>query len=261
MKFDYYKYEGTGNDFIMIDNRNKLFDTSNVELIRSLCDRESGIGADGFITIENEEGYDFKMVYFNSDGNESTMCGNGGRCIIHMAHTIGITEIDTKFIAIDGAHEGVFSNDSTRLKMMNVTGVRQHQSDFILDTGSPHYVVFKDDIDQLDLVEEGRAIRYNEEFKSEGINVNFVSKQDGFIKVRTYERGVEDETLSCGTGCVASAISASIESGRAGNGFLIQTKGGQLSVSFNDDGNSNYSNVWLEGPVIIDHQGTFNDNL
>ena len=194
MEFKYYKYEGTGNDFVMIDNRDERFDESNVEVIRSLCDRETGIGADGFIAINNRNGYDFEMKYYNADGNESTMCGNGGRCIIHMAHTIGITDIETKFIAIDGPHDGVFGETDVKLKMTDVTGYRNVDNDFVLDTGSPHYVVFVDDVASIDVFKEGKAIRNGEEFKREGINVLDYSLKDQENSFELQENGTYKKT-------------------------------------------------------------------
>jgi diaminopimelate epimerase len=259
MDFEYYKYEGTGNDFVMIDNRSQKFNTSDVKLIKHLCDRDNGIGADGFITINDKDQFDFEMKYFNSDGNESTMCGNGGRCIIHMANKLGIIDDKAHFYAIDGEHEGVFGEEQVRLKMMDVQGVSKSGDDFILDTGSPHYVKFVEDVNKLDVVHEGRSIRNKEQFKAKGINVNFVSVTDEGIIVRTYERGVEDETLSCGTGCVASAIAASLVIKSSDHVFLIHTKGGLLNVQFEVKGDNHFSNIWLEGPVRMDHQGTFHD--
>jgi len=258
MELKYYKYEGTGNDFIMIDNREQHFDVNNTELIERLCNREKGIGADGFITVENKENYDFKMVYFNSDGNESTMCGNGGRCIIHLANKLGIIENTAFFHAIDGEHEGVFGAEVVKIKMQNVSAVDRRDEVCILNTGSPHYVVNAENIDTLDVVEMGRSIRNNDEFNDEGINVNFIEWNNDRIKIRTYERGVEDETLSCGTGCVAAAIAVAVQTGSEYSTYNIKSKGGELKVQFESNGNDAFSNIWLEGPVKFDHEGNLN---
>ena len=259
MDFIYYQYEGTGNDFIIIDNRSDEFNVSNSHLINRLCHREKGIGADGFITINDKSGYDFEMKYFNSDGFESTMCGNGGRCIIHLANKLGITNDNTRFYAIDGEHVGIFGEEQVRLKMTDVQGITKRGDDFVLDTGSPHYVIFDDNVQLLDVVNTGRSIRNQEEFKDDGINVNFVAIIDDGIEVRTYERGVEDETLSCGTGCVASAIATSLLAQRSENNYSIRTRGGVLKVEFENEGDHHFTEIWLEGPVRMDHQGTFND--
>jgi len=210
------KYQGTGNDFIIIDNRTKNYISKDeVELIEKMCDRKFGIGADGLILLQNKIGYDFEMVYFNSDGKESSMCGNGGRCITHFAKTLDIEREEYKFLAIDGDHVSTIQKENwVELKMRDVNEVEKGEDYFVLDTGSPHYIVFVEDIDDINVDENGSAIRYSKRFRKDGINVNFVENSPLGLHVATYERGVEAETLSCGTGVVASAISSQINDGR-----------------------------------------------
>ena len=249
MKLDFYKYQGTGNDFILLDNR-----TGNIHLdkeqILHLCHRRFGIGADGLMLLENDTAGNFKMVYYNSDGNESTMCGNGGRCISVFANGLGMVGNTGKFSAIDGLHDFVILNEgkSAKIKMVDVQQVEFLNDAIILDTGSPHYVVFRHNIRSIDIIKEARVIRYNERFTMEGINVNFVEVNGEEVSMRTYERGVEDETLSCGTGTVAAAISAVLKYDLNLSVLEIQTPGGQLSVHFQRNKDS-FTEIWLEGPV------------
>jgi diaminopimelate epimerase len=249
MTVNFHKYQGTGNDFILIDNRT-LGLIPERETIKKLCDRRFGIGADGLIYLENESGYDFKMVYFNSDGNESSMCGNGGRCLIQFAHELGVIASRCKFLAIDGDHEGeIMPNGIVSLKMKDVESIENYNGDLVLNTGSPHYVQFVNGVQQLKIVEEAQKIRYSERFAKEGINVNFVEKKSSNeIFVRTYERGVEGETLSCGTGVVASSLAFASKSGMLMNEVHIETPGGNLTVIFESPGR-NYSNIFLVGPA------------
>lgn len=250
MKISFAKYHGTGNDFILIDDRENKIQLSK-EQIGQLCDRRFGIGADGLIILRKLTGYDFNMIYFNADGNQSSMCGNGGRCITAFAKTLGIINGEAKFHAVDGPHQSFITNESpviVKLKMSDVSSV-ENQNDFIfLDTGSPHYVKFVDDITSVDVVAEGKNIRNNERFREKGTNVNFVQTSSGGLVVRTYERGVEDETLSCGTGVTASALAAVIKNKTSGeNGVLeVRTPGGKLSVYFEKSVNG-FVNIWLEG--------------
>jgi diaminopimelate epimerase len=252
MKIEFHKYEGTGNDFVIIDNRDKKLKTNNHALWKKLCDRHFGIGADGLMLLQNKKGYDFDMVYFNADGNESSMCGNGGRCITHLAKKLGIIKgKSARFIAIDGRHEATFVNkDTIKLKMKDVDGISDHKSFYTLDTGSPHYVTLVKKVLAIPVKIDGRTIRNRGPFKKEGVNVNFVEVFPNHIPLlRTYERGVEDETLSCGTGTVAAAlVLASKGLATATNHCDIQTMGGKLKVWFTQNGNS-FSEVWLEGPV------------
>ena len=256
MELTFYKYQGTGNDFILIDNRNLFFHKIQKDLIHRLCDRKFGIGADGLILLENHSSLDFEMVYFNADGNESTMCGNGGRCMVIFAQQLGIISNTTQFLAIDGLHEAIIvGNNWVELKMGDVNNIETYQNDFILNTGSPHYVQFKSNLDDLSIFEAGQTIRYSSRFKEEGINVNFVVQQKNVLEVATYERGVEDETLSCGTGVVASALSYHRKSGDSSLSQVnIKTKGGDLAVKWKFVDNS-YQDIWLCGPAKMVFEG------
>ncbi|MCB2195140.1 MAG: diaminopimelate epimerase [Bacteroidetes bacterium] len=255
MKFNFYKYQGTGNDFVIMDNR-ELKVKFTEQQINTLCDRRFGIGADGLMLLENDADYDFAMKYFNSDGKESTMCGNGGRCLVSFAKRLGIIDKETQFKAIDGIHKAILNNDETiSLEMQDVSGVNAVNNNYYLNTGSPHYVLFRDEIDKIDVINRGREIRYSGEFKPDGTNVNFVEFKNNELYVRTYERGVENETLSCGTGATASAISASIHTKTDKSSYRIITKGGNLKVSFEKIDNKSFKNIWLTGPATFVFKG------
>lgn len=252
MKIPFYKYQGTGNDFVIIDNRATCYLTrQDQEIVRQLCDRRFGIGADGLILLQEAKGYDFEMVYFNADGNESTMCGNGGRCIVAFARYLNIITDRAYFLAIDGAHEALIeTNDWVDLKMMDVEQVKIAEDHYELNTGSPHYIAFVEDVDDIHVVENGQAIRYSKAYKEEGINVNFVEKKPEGITVLTYERGVEAETLSCGTGVTAAAISYYLDQPSASRQEVnIETKGGQLKVRLKVDAKGSFRDIWLGGPT------------
>ncbi len=252
MHLQFSKYQGAGNDFVLIDNRSGVLKNPTQDTVAFLCDRRFGIGADGLMLLEKADGYDFRMVYYNSDGLESTMCGNGGRCITAFAKQIGAIDKYAKFFAIDGEHEAeVMENGEVDLKMIDIQGVEHIGDDRFMDTGSPHYVRFVDDIHRLDVFAEGQKIRYNERFKAEGTNVNFVSIQSDHIEVATYERGVEDETLACGTGVVASSIATAIRTDLKQNQFSIKTKGGQLRVRFDIVDGQGFRDVWLRGAATF----------
>ena len=258
MKIRFHKYHGNGNDFIMIDNRDgKLTDLAK-DKIHQLCHRRFGIGADGLILLNDCKDYDFEMKHYNSDGNESTMCGNGGRCIVSFARKLGLIKDSAKFLAIDGPHEGLIEkNGIVKLKMKDVEGVKSEGDVFILNTGSPHYVKFINNVEQINVAEEGRKIRNLPDFAREGINVNFVEKINGKLKLRTYERGVEDETYSCGTGVVASALSASI-SDRKKDEIIeteLETPGGDFMVTFDRKKDDSFTNVWLIGGAEFVFEG------
>ena len=247
-----YKYHGAGNDFIIIDNRNQVFTTSQ-ETIRWLCERHFGIGADGLMTLESDKENDFKMHYFNADGNEGTMCGNGGRCIVHFAKKEGIIQGDsTVFSAIDGIHEAKFiSNNIIKLKMNDVPieSIKNMPEGLFLDTGSPHLVRFEKEIGSIDVYSTGKKLRYSPALaKQGGANINFVEINKENLKMRTYERGVEAETLACGTGAVASAIAFSVKNNISQSPIKIKALGGDLKVHFQRTEKS-FNNIWLEGPV------------
>jgi diaminopimelate epimerase len=254
MKHTFYKYQGTGNDFILFDNRQHELDFLTKNQIKSLCDRRFGIGADGLMLLENHPDFDFKMVYYNADGGESSMCGNGGRCLVQFAKDMGISRSHYHFLAVDGPHDAeIDSKGLVRLKMHDVNDIATDGADSVLDTGSPHYIRFMDDLEQLDVFTEGRKIRYNSQYSEKGINVNFVSRENDGIRVRTYERGVEDETLSCGTGVTASAIAASIGMGQ--QHVFINVEGGKLEVAFNRLDEQHCNEIWLIGPATFVFSG------
>ncbi len=249
---DFYKYQGTGNDFVMIDNRDLAF-PKNTEIIKKLCDRRFGIGGDGLILLENGKNVDFTMVYYNSDGNESTMCGNGGRCIVAFAHFLNIFEDKCKFLAIDGLHEAEMNFGTVKLKMIDVENIKNIENDFELNTGSPHFVKYVEDIENYNVYQNGYNIRNSEMYVKEGINVNFVVKIDeNKIFVRTYERGVEDETYSCGTGVTACAISFMLKNKT--QKVDVKVLGGSLKV-FAEQTENGFKNIWLEGPAKKVYKG------
>ncbi len=259
MNIEFFKYQGTGNDFVIIDNRNGNFDSKNVDLVSFLCHRRMGIGADGLMLLEThqDENVDFTMRYYNSDGNEASMCGNGGRCIAAFAVHIGAVKDPSNFYfeAVDGMHVAQYNDGIVSLQMTNVNSVNTSDDYYFLDTGSPHYVEHLNDIDNIDIIEKGRTIRYSDTFKPDGTNVNIVEEiNDQHIKVRTYERGVEDETYSCGTGVVASAISTFVRNKKS-RSFDIDVKGGKLKVSFEGDEENGFKNIWLIGPATFVFKG------
>ncbi len=257
MLLTFYKYQGTGNDFIMVDNRLNSFPKENTQLIEQLCDRRFGIGADGLILLENHTTYDFKMVYFNSDGNESSMCGNGGRCLVAFAKQLGIIEATAEFEAVDGYHYAkIIGDDLVSLQMKDVDRIAVHQDYSFLNTGSPHHVQLVSDLKNLDVKTEGAKIRYSDLYGKAGSNINFVHQlENNIFAVRTYERGVEDETLSCGTGATAVAI-AMHQTGKTNNNIIdLNVEGGKLKVQFDVD-KGKYTNVFLIGPATFVFEGT-----
>jgi diaminopimelate epimerase len=256
MKTSFYKYQGTGNDFIFIDNRQNNFPKDNTKLIEKLCDRRFGIGADGLILLENDIQTDFKMVYYNSDGNQSSMCGNGGRCIVAFAKSLNIISNETTFMATDGLHyASVLGNGVISLQMKDVPEV-EIESDYVfLNTGSPHHVMLVDDLDNYDVKTNGAQIRYSNLYGKAGSNVNFVKQlSDDHFRLRTYERGVEDETLSCGTGATATAIAMNAIGKTNSHHIELDVEGGKLEVSF-DKVNDGYINVFLKGPATFVFEG------
>lgn len=255
----FYKYQGTGNDFIMIDNRSNFFPKNDAKLISFLCNRHFGIGSDGLILIENAENYDFRMVFFNPDASQS-MCGNGGRCSVAFAHKLGIIEKNTTFVAIDGEHQAqVLENEKISIKMLDVSKIETSRNFTRLNTGSPHQVEICKNLENFDVKSEGAKIRFKH--STEGINVNFVEPvKDNIFKVRTYERGVEDETFSCGTGATAVAIAMHKTKKTEQNEIILQTKGGELSVSFEVNNKllglkKEYQNVYLTGGAKLIFEG------
>lgn len=251
MQIVFQKYQGAGNDFIMLDNRDQLFTKLSTTQIAQLCHRNKGIGADGLILLETSDSADFKMVYYNADGHESSMCGNGGRCAVAFANRLKLIQTKTHFEAIDGLHKAeILSDGSVQLGMNTVSEITSHQDALILNTGSPHYVTLKDSLSEIDMQKEGAKIRYSEAFKEEGINVNFIAlTSSGELHIRTYERGVENETLACGTGAVAAAIAVDYWGLPCHkNPVTLKAQGGTLQVDFNKNENR-YEAVFLSGPA------------
>jgi diaminopimelate epimerase len=256
MDIKFSKYQGTGNDFVMVDNRNSFF-PKKTGLIAAMCDRRFGVGADGLILLENDLNYDFKMVYYNADGRESTMCGNGGRCLVQFAKHLGLFGEECTFLAIDGVHKAKIKNELVHLQMKDVDQVEviETNKSFRLDTGSPHYVRYVKGLKNYDVFGEGRAIRNSANFKKEGINVNFIEDlgTEGLF-VRTYERGVEDETYSCGTGVTAAALANRLNG--SNEPVSIKTIGGRLSVSFQKNGEI-FQEIYLIGEAKFVFRGKY----
>lgn len=256
MAIRFHKYQGAGNDFIMIDDRNRDFNLEK-EAIAALCDRRFGIGADGLILLQDDEERDFRMVYFNADGGEGSLCGNGGRCAVRFAHDLGLIREQTQFTAVDGEHVASLDEEVVRLGMGDVNSIEHRDGAYFLDTGSPHYVEFVADVDKTDVVGKGRAIRYGELYGPRGgTNVNFAEVAgENHLRVRTYERGVEDETLACGTGVTGCALTAAEIFGWAGP-VKVEARGGELSVEFSRKGSGIFSDIYLTGPARYVFQGT-----
>lgn len=258
MKLDFFKYHGNGNDFIILDNRSGRYDPGQKK-IAFLCDRHFGIGADGLMLLETGSGYDFSLKYFNSDGNESSMCGNGGRCMTALAHNLGLIKTKAKFSAVDGDHEAEIlsvqgSTCMVRLKMKDTTTGKKYRDGYFIDTGSPHFIIFVPDVNLVNVNSEGRRLRSGERFAPGGCNVNFVEITSTGINVRTYERGVENETLSCGTGVTASALIAAILNKDSNGTCFVSTPGGEFKVSFNQSPGG-FSGIYLEGPAEFVFKG------
>ncbi|MFT4022522.1 MAG: diaminopimelate epimerase [Flavihumibacter sp.] len=257
MQINFFKYQGTGNDFIILDNRTGLYNALGTAQIRRLCDRRFGIGADGLMLLNEQEGYDFAMKYYNADGREGSMCGNGGRCLVKFAFDGGLARSTYRFIAIDGEHEAeIDAQSQVRLKMQDVAAITPANDDAVLDTGSPHYVKTVTNLAAYDVYNKGRDIRNSNRFQPAGINVNFVEQQDAdAIIVRTFERGVEDETLSCGTGVTAAAL-VNYHNDIGFNQVRVGTRGGKLRVEFDRREDGSFTNIWLCGPAEKVFQGT-----
>ena len=255
MELTFYKYQGTGNDFVIIDDRDSKFPDDQA-LIRSICNRHFGVGADGLILVRNSSEADFHMLYFNSDGRLSSMCGNGGRCLAQfVVKSLGFGAEEGSFMAFDGIHRfRIMANAQVKLEMGNVKEVSPAQKDYFLDTGSPHYVAFHKHVEDADLITMAHKVRYSEPYEQAGVNVNLVEIRKDGLFMRTYERGVEDETLSCGTGMVAAALAWAFRDPRITSPVNISAPGGKTKVHF-EKNNSAYENIWLEGPAIESFKG------
>jgi len=250
MNLLFAKYQGTGNDFVMIDNRSGEWDNLSVPAIQTICDRRFGVGADGLIKISAHPNLDFEMDYYNADGSKS-FCGNGARCSVAFAQSLGMNTLNTHFMAIDGEHEANQKEEAIALLIKDVSLVEMAGQDYLIHTGSPHYIRFVEEVAVVNVLEEGRAVRYAERYAEEGINVNFVAEAGHEkIGVRTYERGVEDETLSCGTGVTAAALAYALKNDLRGQQLIdVATKGGPLKVDFSRTGESEFERIYLIGPA------------
>ena len=251
MKLPFYKYQGAGNDFVLVDNRQQTIDHQNPAWIAKICDRRFGIGADGMMFLQLKAGYDFEMVYYNADGQPSSMCGNGGRCIVAFAKFLGVIDTETNFLAVDGPHYAKITTEGNwvSLQMTDVNTIDRDGEAYVLNTGSPHYVQLCSDLASKDVYHDGYAIRNNDTYRTEGININFVEPQSQGFFVRTFERGVEDETYACGTGVTAVALAMAKHNGQSGHIVTpVKVLGGQLSIRFDYDG-SKFTNIFLEGPA------------
>ena len=254
MNLEFYKYQGTGNDFVMIDNRAKIFPKKNISIISQLCDRHFGVGADGVILIENDTNFDFKMIYFNADGSE-TFCGNGGRCAVAFAKHLNIIDSKTTFIAVDGEHLAQIENEIVSLKMIDINEIEVKENSVFAYTGTQHHVELVDNLDHFPVFEKGKEIRYS--YNDPGSNVNFVQQiNNTTFRVRTYEKGVENETLACGTGVTAVAIAMHKTKKTDKNLISLPVEGGNLEVSFTEE-NGIYTNVFLKGPATFVYKGIY----
>lgn len=262
MDVPFSKYQGTGNDFVMIDNRSGKWDHLSISSIRAMCDRRFGIGADGLIKLNANDRFDFEVDYYNSDGSKS-FCGNGARCAVAFAKSKGINTAHVRFIAIDGPHEASQVGGIVSLMMNDVQHVQEDDGVYVLNTGSPHYIRFVEDVEEFPVVAEGQAVRYSDTYKVDGINVNFVEiKAENELYVRTYERGVEDETLSCGTGVTAAALAYAMKEQLNGEPLItVKTRGGQLQVRFTRTHNDQFSGIFLIGPAIKVFEGEFHARI
>lgn len=259
MTINFYKYQGTGNDFVMLDNLKGFYNDLSLEQIRKICDRRFGVGADGLIMINSHNTFDFEMDYYNSDGSKS-FCGNGARCAVAFASTLGINVNETCFLAIDGEHKAYRIGDQYRLEMKDVDGIQEWNDAYIVNTGSPHFVKGVPHLNEMDVVSYGKEVRYSEPFAQDGINVNLIERTGrNEIKIATYERGVEDETLSCGTGATACALVCSHLLEEFGEQYIrVKVKGGDLLVGFERHRNGSFSKITLTGPAEFVFKGEMN---
>ena len=257
MKINFFKYQGAGNDFILIDHTQSPLKNIDNKLIEQLCHRRFGVGADGLMFITRHKEYDFEMLYFNADGQAGSMCGNGGRCIVAFAKHLGIIDRETNFLAVDGPHYARISENGEwiDLQMIDVDTITNDGEAYVLNTGSPHYVAFQEELDQYDVYQNGKAIRNNSTYQEKGINVNFVEDKGDHLFVRTYERGVEDETYACGTGVTAVAMAVAKHKNQTGHITTdIRVLGGNIKIEFDFDGKS-FTNVFLCGPAKLVFEG------
>jgi len=251
---EFFKYQGTGNDFVMIDDRKATFSLNDHELIAHLCHRKFGIGADGLILIRHHAEADFEMIYYNADGYLTSLCGNGSRCAVKFADQLGIVKKQCRFMTIEGILDAKIDNDLVHIKMPDVNKIEIHKDHYFLHTGSPHHICFVEDVEKHDVFHEGRKIRNGAPYFEEGSNVNFVqSFSNSEIFVRTYERGVENETLSCGTGVTAAALAQSLQGHPSP--INVKTLGGNLQISF-ESKNKGFKNIFLIGPAVNVFKGT-----
>lgn len=258
MNLSFYKYEATGNDFILFDNRNNLLNETMQAFFSAICDRRFGIGADGVMLLQNHPEFDFEMVYLNADGKPGSLCGNGSRCMIRFATKMGIVKKSYCFLASDGAHKAVVDEKFISLQMKDISELKIHDDAFEMNTGSPHYIRFINNVSEIDVKKEGRRIRNSEAYSQKGINVNFAEEKDNSIYLRTYERGVEDETFSCGTGVTAAALTYSVLKNFPNGNYTIEVNvlGGKLIVEFEKYHQHEFKNIWLKGPANFVFEGT-----
>ncbi len=256
MNFIFQKYQGTGNDFVIMDDRDENFDLDNHPFIQHICNRKFGIGSDGLILIRNKDGVDFEMIFYNPDASMS-FCGNGSRCAVQFCFDNKIISTEKcTFLAIDGLHQGYIKDNWVNISIGDVDTVKHYHDDIFINTGSPHYIRFVNDLENLDIITKAHEIRYNDEFKTVGTNVNFVEPHSDYISVRTYERGVENETLSCGSGVTACALSAAVLLKKT-SPVSIHSQGGELKVSFEKKGDE-FKNIYLSGPAEFVFKGELN---
>lgn len=261
MELEFYKYHGTGNDFIILHD-NRALPPIGPDIAESLCNRHTGIGSDGIIIISEESGYDFRMRFINPDGTEGSMCGNGGRCAVMFYDRLTGNRDGYRFRAVDGDHTGeviITKGNEARvritLKDVSAASVHRHEGGLFLDTGAPHLVLETENLDGLNITESALPFRNAEKFKPAGVNVNFIERSGSGIRIRTFEKGVEEETLSCGTGVTAAAIAAFIDDAGHPASITIETRGGALNVAYDREGLF-FRQIWLEGPAVFVYKGT-----
>src|SRR5215217_4276614 len=251
MDIHFYKYQGAGNDFILIDHRMAPLKDIDNDRIKTLCDRRFGVGGDGLMFLTSHEAYDFEMHYFNADGRPGSMCGNGGRCIVAFAKYLDIIDRETNFLAVDGPHYAKISENGewVDLQMIDIDNITKDGEAFVLNTGSPHYVLQMKGLKDFDVYQHGKAIRNNDTYSEKGINVNFVEDKGDHLFVRTFERGVEDETYACGTGVTAVALALAQNKRLSGHiETPVKVLGGDLKITF-DHNQGRFTNVFLCGPA------------